>query len=71
MGDGLPDPASASGTPRSELYLRVEDPQTFHLRALKIGAKELSSLKKRGWGDLAAYSLDADGHVLAFAKFTE
>ena len=68
LGEKLPDPASASGIPRSELYLRVDDPQAFHQRALELGARELSELEKRAWGDLAAYSLDLDGHVLAFAK---
>ncbi len=33
-----------------------------------MGARELSGLEKRSWGDLAAYSLDPDGYVLAFAK---
>jgi len=40
----------------------------FHNRAISSGAKELSSLSKRPWGDMAAYSLDPDGHVLVFAK---
>lgn len=67
LGDGLPDPASASGIPRSEIYLHVEDPARFHARALGKGARELSPLQPRGWGDIAAYSLDPDGHVVAFA----
>lgn len=68
LGSQLPDPAVANGTPRAELYLRVDNPQAFHQRALEMGARELSGLEKRNWGDLAAYSLDPDGHVLAFAK---
>lgn len=68
LGSQLPDPAVANGTPRAELYLRVDNPQAFHQRALEMGARELSGLEKRNWGDLAAYSLDLDGHVLAFAK---
>lgn len=68
LGDRLPDPSAANETPRAELYLRVDDPQAFHQRALEMGARELSGLEKRSWGDLAAYSLDPDGHVLAFAK---
>ncbi len=68
LGTKLPDPAQARGIPRSEIYLRVTDPEAFHARALKAGATELDSMKKRDWGDIAAYSLDADGHVLAFAK---
>lgn len=68
LGPVLPDPASASGIPRCEVYLVVEDPGGHHARALAAGARELSPLTQRGWGDAAAYSLDADGHVLAFAE---
>jgi uncharacterized protein len=67
LGPGLPDPATAQGTPRSELYLVVDDPAACHARALTAGATELSPLAERPWGDLAAYCLDLDGHVLAFA----
>ena len=68
LGDRLPDPNNAAGTPRAELYLVVEDPGTCHRRALDNGAKELSALSLRDWGHEAAYSLDPDGHVLAFAR---
>lgn len=68
LGEALPDPAAANGAPRAELYIRVDDPAGFHSRALAAGARELSPLSARSWGDAAAYSLDPDGHVLAFAK---
>ena len=55
------------GSSRAELYLRVDDPAAAHHRALAAGATELSPLGPRDWGDTVAYSLDADGHVLAFA----
>ena len=67
LGDVLPDPASATGTPRAELYLVGPDPAACHQRALLAGATELSPLARRDWGHDAAYSLDPDGHVLAFA----
>jgi catechol 2,3-dioxygenase-like lactoylglutathione lyase family enzyme len=67
LGDSLPDPKTASGIPRAELYLYVEDPAVYHERALGTGARELSPLLPRGWGDEAAYSIDPDGHVVAFA----
>jgi catechol 2,3-dioxygenase-like lactoylglutathione lyase family enzyme len=67
LGPGLPDPATAHGTPRSELYLVVDDPAICHARALAAGGKELSPLTERPWGDLAAYCLDPDGHIVAFA----
>ena len=58
-------PSPAEG---DRLYLLVDDPAAFHARALAAGARELSPLQARDWGDAAAYSLDPDGHVLAFAR---
>jgi uncharacterized protein len=68
LGPALPDPAAAAGTPRAELYLRVEGAAAAHARALAAGARELSPLAARNWGERVAYSLDPDGHVLAFAE---
>ncbi|MFI5398103.1 MAG: VOC family protein [Candidatus Binatia bacterium] len=68
LGDRLPDPERGAGIPRAELYLLTEDPNSFHQRALVNGARELSALQARDWGHEAAYSLDPDGHVIAFAK---
>ena len=70
LGDAIPDPATAAGTPRSELYLVVDDAEAFHRRALSSGARELSPVLGRDWGHAAGYSLDRDGHVLAFAQTT-
>lgn len=67
LGGAIPDPALASGVPRAEVYLMVDEPARFHERALACGAREISPLLERDWGHLAAYSLDPDGHVLAFA----
>lgn len=63
----LPDPASAHGIPRCELYLVVEDPARAHARALDAGGRELSPLAPRDWGHSVSYCADPDGHVLAFA----
>jgi len=62
------DPARAGGVPRAELYLEVEDLEAHHARALVAGARELSAPADRDWGHRAAYVLDPDGHVLAFAS---
>ena len=67
LGPSLPDPAGAQGIPRAEVYLVVDDAAAYHARALAAGAIELSALARRSWGDSAAYSLDPDGHVVAFA----
>lgn len=68
LGDTIPDPRTASEVPRCELYLTVGDPETLHRRAIGAGGRELSPLLPRNWGDDAAYSLDPDGHVLAFSR---
>jgi uncharacterized protein len=67
LGPGLPDPGQARGIPRAEVYLVVAHPADCHARALAAGATELSPLARRSWGDDVAYSLDPDGHVIAFA----
>ena len=53
---------------RGELYLIVADPAECHRRALAAGARELSPLAERNWGDLAAYCVEPNGYVLAFAS---
>jgi len=68
LGDALPDPMKAAGIPRSELYIVVDDALSCHNRALAAGARELSPVQKRNWGDDAGYSLDPDGHVIVFAQ---
>lgn len=67
LGAGLPAP-SPTAILRSELYLRVPDPEAGHRRALEAGARELSPFGARSWGHSVGYSLDPDGHVLAFAS---
>lgn len=66
--DGQVDPTAARAAPRGELYLTVDDPAAVHARALAAGARELSPLAPRSWGDDAAYSLDPDGHLLVVAR---
>lgn len=68
LGPVLPDPSSARGIPRSEVYLLVDRPGEYMERAIAAGARELSPLQARNWGDVAAYCLDPDAHVLAFAS---
>ena len=63
IGDVFP---TTSNVPKAELYVLVDDPEAYHARALRAGAKELSPMQLRNWGHRAAYSVDRDGHVLAF-----
>ncbi len=71
LGPKLPHPANASGTPRAEVYILVDNAALYHSRALQNGATELSELTMRDWGHAVAYCLDLDAHVLAFAEAAE
>ena len=68
LGEALPEPSNANGFAKVELYIRVESPEVFLKRALEQGAKELSPIQPRDWGDRAGYVLDTDGNVIAFAS---
>lgn len=68
LGPALPDPKDARGMPRAEIYLVVSNAKACYDRALANGAKSLSELAMRDWGQQVAYCLDLDGHVLAFAE---
>lgn len=67
LGATLPDPGAVGATPRAELYLVLPEAAACHDRALAAGARDLSPMQARDWGHVAAYCLDPDGHVLAFA----
>jgi catechol 2,3-dioxygenase-like lactoylglutathione lyase family enzyme len=54
--------------PKAELYLIVESPSDYHTRALSAGAREISPLSPRDWGHNAAYCIDIDGYIIAFAE---
>jgi len=64
----IADPESASGIPRAELYLVVDDAGATYERAVAAGARVLSAVSERDWGDRAGYVADPDGHVIAFAE---
>lgn len=64
----LAHPSSANGIPRCELYLEVDDVMRGCARAQKAGAKLVSPLTDRDWGDRVAYYADPDGHVIAIAQ---
>lgn len=68
FGDKITPLVPAGHSPRAEIYLIVDHPEVYHGRALAAGATELSPLKLRDWGHEAAYSLDPDGYVIAFAR---
>ena len=71
LGAGLPEPARGTSRAKAELYLVVDDARAHHARAVAHGARELAPLAARDWGHEVAYSLDRDGHVLAFAQLPQ
>ena len=68
LSDKCPHPNNGNGIPRCELYLKVENAAEFMARGTELGAKEISPLQMRDWGDKAGYISDPDGHVIAFAE---
>lgn len=61
-------PAMAGTAPRAEVYLYVDQPEKFYNRLVQAGGTAVSDAALRSWGDIAAYGLDPDGHVIAFAS---
>ncbi|MDD5361192.1 MAG: lactoylglutathione lyase [Ignavibacteria bacterium] len=63
-----PHPDSGTGIPRCELYLYADDIQFEFDNAVKSGAKLISPIIDRDWGDRVCYFSDPDGHIIAFAE---
>ncbi len=68
FGDRIEHPLTAGLSPRAEIYLLLKDADAYHQRALEHGGREISGMQKRDWGHTAAYSMDPDGYILAFAE---
>lgn len=68
LADKTPHPDSGNGIPRCELYLWVENIQLEFENATKSGAKLISPIIDRDWGDRVCYFSDPDGHIIAFAE---
>jgi len=66
--DKTPHPNQGNGIPRCELYFYVENVKLEFENAIKIGAKLISEIKQRDWGDKVCYFADIDGHIIAFAE---
>lgn len=66
--DKTPHPDTGAGIPRCELYLNIEDIQQEFENALEAGAKLISPIELRNWGDKVCYFSDPDGHIIAFAE---
>jgi hypothetical protein len=68
LGDKIPHPSGGTGIPRCELYLYFENPVEVFQRAVTAGAKEISPMEKRTWGDTVGYLADTNGHIIAIAQ---
>lgn len=66
-----PHPDEGNGIPRCELYLYVENIQAEFDNAVSSGAKLISPITDRDWGDRVCYFSDPDGHIIAFAEKSE
>lgn len=66
--DKTPHPDEGNGIPRCELYFNVDNIVLEFENAMKIGAKLISSIQDRDWGEKVCYFADLDGHIIAFAK---
>jgi len=52
----------------TELYFHVDDIAVAIERLRRAGARELSPLTQRDWGDEAAYFADPEGNVIVLAR---
>lgn len=70
LADKTPHPETGNGIPRCELYFYVENIQFEFENAIATGAKIISEMTDRNWGDRVCYFSDLDGHIIAFAEKT-
>lgn len=68
LGGETPHPSKGTGIPRCELYLSFENAGEVFQKAVLAGAKEISPMEKRNWGDTAGYLSDSDGHIIAIVQ---
>jgi len=64
----MPNPSSANGIPRCELYIKDKRHLDFFNNALANGAKIISQPNLRNWGDVVSYVADYDGNIIALAN---
>ena len=68
LGNKTPNPETGTGIPRCELYLTVENLDAEFDKAINAGAKLISPIAGRNWGDRVGYLADPDGHIIALAE---
>lgn len=65
---GLPFLAPGGALLPTELYLRALDLEAAIERLESAGARQLSALSPRAWGDEVVYFADPAGNILALAR---
>lgn len=68
LENATPHPNTGNGIPRCELYLKVKNANEYMERGIQLGAKLISPMQQRDWGDKVGYLADKDGHIIAFAE---
>jgi predicted enzyme related to lactoylglutathione lyase len=61
-------PSPSHAITASELYVQVRDLDAATKNVIRAGARLLSPVRKRDWGDEVAYFADLDGNVVALAR---
>ena len=66
----LPPPTAPGALTRTELYLHCDGAalEAALARATQLGARVLSALAPRPWGDEAAYLCDPEGNTVVLAR---
>jgi len=64
----LPATLPAHAISATEIYLHCENLELSIKQLKEAGARELSALAERDWGDQAAYFADPDGNVIVVAR---
>jgi uncharacterized glyoxalase superfamily protein PhnB len=68
LSENMPHPKLANAIPKCELYLVSGQAEEMFLLALSLGAKKVSEIQDRDWGDKVGYVADFDGNIIAFAQ---
>lgn len=67
----IPSPVPGEQLTSTEIYFRTQDPHRFIAQLEQAGARVLSPMALRDWGDEAAYFADPDGNVIVIARVVE